>query len=296
VSRLLLVLLLVAAVLVATIWGGQAGVGPLVINRESEYRIILRFGSPVAVLSEPSWHLRVPLLDDVLVFDSRLQYLDARPVEMLIARGDKLIVDYYVIWKIGDPLAFLRSFPLGMQKAEDRIQSRVNALVGARVGGLSVAQILQRVDMLNSLAEEAGAELADQGVEIFDVRLNRTELPRKAEPAAYAQMREQRRAIAREQRVRGEREARTIRAEAEREARTITAKARSQSEVLRGEGDAQAARIYADAYNRDPEFYAFVRSLEAYRKSLGTHTTMVLPPEHEFFRFLEPRAATQPER
>ncbi|MCZ6782505.1 MAG: protease modulator HflC [Proteobacteria bacterium] len=293
-GRVLFPALILAAVLVATVWAGNLGLGPLVINRESEFRIVQRFGNPVSVMTEPSWGLRVPLLDSVRVFDSRLQYLDAQAVEMLISRGEKLIVDYYVVWRIGDPLLFLQSFPGGMEKAKDRIQSRVNAQVGAKIGGLSLAQILQRAEILDTLAAEAEASLRDQGIEVVDVRLNRTELPRKAEPAAYEQMREQRRAIARAERVEGEREARTIRAAAEREARTTVAAARSRSEILRGEGDARSASIYAAAYNRDPEFYAFVRSLEAYRKSLGERTTMVLPPDHEFFRFLEPGIVAAP--
>ncbi len=282
-GRVLFPALILAAVLVATVWAGNLGLGPLVINRESEFRIVQRFGNPVSVMTEPSWGLRVPLLDSVRVFDSRLQYLDAQAVEMLISRGEKLIVDYYVVWRIGDPLLFLQSFPGGMGKAKDRIQSRVNAQVGAKIGGLSLAQILQRAEILDTLAAEAEASLRDQGIEVVDVRLNRTELPRKAEPAAYEQMREQRRAIARAERVEGE-----------REARTTVAAARSRSEILRGEGDARSARIYAAAYNRDPEFYAFVRSLEAYRKSLGERTTMVLPPDHEFFRFLEPGIVAAP--
>jgi membrane protease subunit HflC len=288
-SRILFAGLLIAAVLVATIWAGNLGMGPLVINREAEYRVVLRFGKPVGVMREPSWRLRVPMLDSVRIFDARLQYLDAQPVEKMISGGDRLIVDYYVVWRIGDPLEFMKSFPLGMEKAEHRIQSIVHARVGDAIGGLTLSQLLERAEILDHLAEESNAELAEKGVQVVDVRLNRTELPRKAEPAAYEQMREQRRAISRAERARGEREARTIRAEADRDARTTRAKAQADSEILRGEGDAESARIYAEAYNRDPEFYAFVRSLEAYRKSLGDRTTVVLPPDHEFFRFLNPQ-------
>jgi membrane protease subunit HflC len=143
--------------------------------------------------------------------------------------------------------------------------------------------------VIASLDDASEAALGETGIDVVDVRLNRIELPRAAEPAAYEQMREQRRAISRELRVVGERRAREIRANAEREAELTLAQARSKAEITRGEGDAESARIYADAYNADPEFYSFVRSLEVYRATLKGSTTMVLPPDHEFFRYLDPR-------
>ncbi len=140
------------------------------------------------------------------------------------------------------------------------------------------------------LGQQVTEELSATGVEVVDVRLNRTELPRNAEPAAYAQMREQRKAISRQHRAVGEREARKIRAKAEGDARRVRAAARSAAEATRGEGDAGSARIYAEAYGKDAEFYAFWRSLQAYRTTIGERTTMVTSPDHEFFRFLQPEA------
>lgn len=290
--RLLFGLLVFVAVFVGLLWAAQYDAGPIIITREYEQKLVLRFGDPVKILDEPGLSWRIPLLDQVLVYDRRLQYLDAQPVEMLIARGDKLIVNYYAVWRIADPLRFRENFPQvpprDMQKADDRIQAKVRSLVGDKIGGLTLDQLLARSELLETLAAESSAELVGQGVEVIDVRLNRTELPRNAEPAAYDQMREQRRARARQFRVEGEREARRIRAEAERHARTTVAEARRDAEILRGEGDAESARIYAEAYGRDPEFYSFQRSLEAYRKAIGAGTTLVLPPDHEFFQFLEP--------
>ena len=280
--------LVLIALIVAALWAGDLGFGPVVITREDQHKLILRLGDPVAILDEPGISLRIPLLDVVEVYDKRLQYLNARPVQMLIARGEKLIVDFFVVWRIYDPLAFRQNFGHDMRGAEDRIQERVNALVGAKIGGLELSQLLQRSEVLTQLDEESSEALASTGVEVVDVRLNRTEIPPNAEPAAFAQMREQRRALAREYRVGGERQAREIRAGAERFSRTQIAEAQAEADETRGEGDAQSARIYADAFNRNPEFYAFVRSLEAYRKTIGDGTTMVLPPDHEFFRYLQP--------
>lgn len=290
----LFALLLIAAGAVALIWAANFGLGPVVITREDQHKLVLRFGNPIKNLAEPGLSVRVPLLDEVRVYDRRLQYLNAEPVEMLIARSEKLIIDYYSVWKITDALAFLRNYPLGIPQAEERIQETVNSLVGAKIGSLELAELLERADSVSSFDEESTADLRGTGVEIVDVSLNRIELPRAAEPAAYRQMREQRIALAREHRAVGQRRAREVRANAERKARLVIAEARARAEETRGEGDAMSARIYAEAYGQDPEFYAFVRTLEAYRAGLNENTTMVLSPDHELFRFLSPDVVGSP--
>ena len=155
------------------------------------------------------------------------------------------------------------------------------------MGVLSRAELLARAEVLDDLSDRATTELAGNGVRVLDVQINRTELPLQTENATFEQMREQRRSISREKRAIGEREAREIRAKANRKARELLAVARAKAEVMRGEGDAAAARIYAKAYSKDPDFYAFVRSLEAYRKTLIENTTLVVSPDHEFFKFLD---------
>ena len=287
--RLLLPVLIVVSILVGLVWAAEYGRGPLVITKEHEFKVIVGLGGPKAVLTEPGWDptaWRIPLIDVVHVFDSRLQYLNARPVQVVIANNENLIIDYYAVWHITDPLAFLKGFPLGISSAESRIQEIVNSLVGSKIGRLSLAQLLERVEVLDALGAEASERLSADGVEVVDVRLNRTELPPSAVPAAFAQMREQRNALSREHRAQGERQAREIRAEAEKLAATTLARARADSERTRGEGDAESTRIYAEAYGQDPEFYSFVRSLQAYEKTIGEGTTLVVSPDHEFFRYL----------
>lgn len=286
--RILFALLVVAAICVGFLWSGSFGIGPVIVAREDQTLIVLRFGEVVKVLDEPGLSWRLPLLDEVLTYDARLQYLNAAPVEKLAMGGEKLIIDFFAVWKLADAHAFRRSYPQGFPQAQRRIQETLNSLVGATIGGLTRAQLLARSEVISTLDEEADIGLTSKGVDIIDVRLNRVELPRAAEPAAYKQMREQRKATSREIRAVGERRAREIRANADRDARLTVAEARARSEIARGEGDAEATRIYAEAYNQDPEFYAFVRSLEAYRATLKEHTTLVLPPNHEFFRFLDP--------
>jgi len=286
--RFFFILVVLAALAVGMVWAAQLDRGPLVINREDQYRIVLRLGKPIKVMAEAGWTGRIPVVDEVQVLDRRLQYLNAAATEVEIGENQRLIVDYYVIWQISAPLEFRRSFPGGLPEASDRIQQRVGSLVGASIGNLTMQELLSRAEVLEALDVRASEELASNGVRVVDVRINRTELPLKAEASTFEQMREQRRAISREKRAIGQRSARELRARAERDALEIVASARSRAEVLRGEGDAEAARIYAQAYGKDPEFYGFVRSLDAYRKTLGERTTLVVPPDHEFFRFLDP--------
>ena len=294
-TRLLFAVLVLGAAVVALLWASQIDRGPLVINRADEYRVVLRAGRPIAELREAGiagmWGPRIPFLDEVLVFDRKIQYLSAPATEVEIGANDRVIIDYFVLWQIDSPLAFRRSFPGNVPAAEEKIQSTVGSLVKSTVGTLSMRELLARAEGLETLAARTTEELVDDGVRVIDVRINRTELPLASQESTFEQMREQRRAIAREKRAVGEREAREIRARAEHEAREILAEANAAAQVVRGEGEAEAARIYAAAFGKDAEFYAFTRSLEAYRRALGRKTTVVLSPDHEFFRYLDPRRA-----
>jgi membrane protease subunit HflC len=294
--RIFMLLILFLAALVGSIWAAQYDEGFIVINREYQYRIILRVGKPIAEMKEAGLYrgIRIPFVDEVQVFDKRLQYLNAAATEIEINNNERLIVDYYVVWQISSPLEFRRSFPGGIESASDLIQQRAGSLVGDAIGNLSMTQLLDRAEALENLSLEATGQLMSEGVRVVDIRINRTELPLKAENATFEQMREQRRAISREKRAVGERQAREYRARADREARELLAQAHADAEVLRGEGDAESARIYAKAYSKDADFYAFVRSLEAYRKTLGDKTTLVVPPDHEFFRYLDFELGQQP--
>jgi len=289
-GRILIPVLLILAIFVGLTWAAEYGYPPLVITKENQYKVVVGVFGPRAVLTKPGWDplvWNIPFFDDVHVFDRRVQYLNAKPVQVLIANNEKLIVDYYVLWKITEPLKFLQNFPKGITAAESRIQEVVKSLVGSRIGGLQLSQLLQRAEILTRLDSDSNERLADTGVEVVEVRLNRTELPPNAVPAAYAQMREQRRALARELRAQGERQAREIRANADREAVSTLAKARSDASRVRGEGDAGSTRIFGEAHSKDPDFYAFIRSLEAYRKTMGPGMTLVVSPDHEFYRYLD---------
>jgi len=286
--RLLFFLLVVAAALAALVKAGEYGIGPVVVTREDEQKLILLLGDPRERATEPGLALRLPFLEEVRTLDRRWLHLNSKPRLVQTIDRERIVVDNYVIWRIADPLQFYKSFPTGIEKAELQIDREVGGNLREVVGQHSIPQVLteKRDEMMSEVTEKSAEALKRFGIEVRDVRINRTELPAGAEENVYARMRAERERLARKHRAEGEEQARTIRADADRRARVIVAEAREKAERLRGAGDAESARIYAAAYSRDPGFYEFVRSLEAYRKALGEGTTLVLPPDHEFFHTL----------
>jgi membrane protease subunit HflC len=288
VRRLLFLGLVALAVFAALVWAGNVGLGPLVITREGEQKIVLRLGDPVAVVTEPGVSGRIPLLDDVITYEKRRLYLNGEPLHVQTRDQEPLDVDNYVIWRIADPLLFRRSFPLGRQAAEEQVDQVVRSDLRDVIGRYTLQEVVtgKRVEIIQEITEKSGATLGAFGIQIDDVRLNRTELPAATEKNVYARMRTERERLARKARAEGEGEGRRLRADADRDALVIVAEAKRDADVLRGAGDAEAARIYAEAYGKDADFYRFVRSLEAYRKTIDARTTLVVPPQSEFFRIL----------
>ncbi|HVP30485.1 MAG TPA: protease modulator HflC [Myxococcota bacterium] len=286
--RLLFLGLVALAVFAALVWAGNVGLGPLVITREGEQKIVLRLGDPVAVVTEPGVSGRIPLLDDVITYEKRRLYLNGEPLHVQTRDQEPLDVDNYVIWRIADPLLFRRSFPLGRQAAEEQVDQVVRSDLRDVIGRYTLQEVVtgKRVEIIQEITEKSGATLGAFGIQIDDVRLNRTELPAATEKNVYARMRTERERLARKARAEGEGEGRRLRADADRDALVIVAEAKRDADVLRGAGDAEAARIYAEAYGKDADFYRFVRSLEAYRKTIDARTTLVVPPQSEFFRIL----------
>ena len=264
------------------------GRGPIVIVNEGEHRFAVFAGFSKA-FSEPGialWYLPAELHP----FDARWQLLrsGATTEEVPTADQERIVIDHYAVWRITDPERFYQAFRVDQTEAERQINQSVRDHARSVVGQHTLTQVLkdEREAIMGQITQLSAESVQRFGVEVLDVRINRTELPPAAESNVYARMRSERERLARKHRAEGEEEARTMRAEADREAQVIVAEARRQSEVMRGEGDAEAAAIYAESYGADPEFYEFVRSLEAYRKTIGEGTTMVLSPDHPFFRAL----------
>jgi len=296
VRRLPLVVLVLLAVFAALVWFADKGYGPLVVTQVDEQKLILVFGRPVSVLTEPGLSLRVPLISEVKTFDKRLLYFNAEPLPIQTRDEERIVVDNYVVWRIVDPLQYFQSFPTGRGPAESQIDRVVRARVRQVIGQRTLAEVLTtaRVEIMKEITESTNASLKQIGIVIEDVRINRTELPAGTEENVYARMRAERQRLSRQLRAEGEEAGRRIRAEAEREALVLVAEAKRDADVLRGEGDAQAASIYAEAYSGDAAFYEFVRSLDAYRKVIPHGTTLVMPPSNDFFRLLESRTPRQP--
>ncbi len=287
-TRLLTIILILAALAVGLIAAGRQGIGPVLVTREDQQRLLLLLGNPRDEHTGPGLSLRLPVLEEMRSYDSRWLHLASEPKEIQTTDRERIVVDNYVIWRIADPLQFYKSFPTGIAEAKTQIGQQVRAKVREVIGQHTLVEVLKdkRAEIMEEIGQKSGEALARFGIEINDVRINRTELPRGAEENVYARMRAERERQARKNRAEGEEQARRIRAEADRGARVIVAEARGQAEIERGKGDAEAVRIYAEAYSTDAEFYAFLRGLEAYRKTIGEGTTMVLPPDHEFFRLL----------
>ena len=295
-SRLILFLAILTVAAAALVELGERDVPPVVITHEDEQKVILLFGKPRAVVpwgeekvTKPGITLAIPFLEQINTYSSQLLYLDAAPSEILTKDGERIAVDNYVIWQIVDAIQYLSSFPSGDQEAEAQIGRIVRADVREAIGRNTLQEVLdqERTAIIQAITERSREKLADDGIHVVDVRINRTELPALAQGNVYERMKTDRERLARKSRAEGAEEARRIRAEAEREARVIVANARKQAEITRGEGEATAARVYAEAYEGDAEFYEFTRSLEAYRKTLGEGTTMVLSPDAEFFQHLQ---------
>lgn len=287
-KRLLLLLAALLALGVGLVAAGNVGLGPVVITREDEQKIIL-FLSQARRVTQPGVSLRWPLLETAETYDRRWLYLNTDPDAIQTRDGEQLRIDNYAIWRIEDAMVFQRAFPRGMLDAAERLDRAVRDDVREVIGRHTLAEVLdrERAQIMQEITARTRSKVKVFGIGIADVRINQTELPEGTEDSVYARMRTERERLARKSRAEGEERARRIRADADREATVIVAEARRDAEIARGAGDAEATRIYGEAYAADPEFYAFQRTLEAYRKTIGAKTTLVLSPDSEFFRFLE---------
>lgn len=289
-KKLVIFLALTLLLAVASIAAGQLDIGPVVITREDQQKMILFFGD-VRIVTEPGVSLRIPFIETVETYERRWIYLSTEALPIQTKDGEELVVDNYVVWRIGDAVKFKEAFPgpSGMTDAASRIDRVVRDDVREVIGRHTLTEVLndQRVPIMTDIAANTRESLSEWGISVADVRINRTELPGGTEGSVYERMKTERERLAKKNRAEGNENARRIRAEAERDARIIVANARRDAEIMMGEGDAEATRIYAEAYGSDPDFYEFTRSLEAYRKTIGSDTTLVMSPESEFFQFLE---------
>ncbi len=250
--------------------------------------IVVQLGEPVRTVREPGLYSKLPFVQEVLYFDRRMLEYDASPKEILTRDKQQLMVDNYARWRIIDPLQFYRTVrnEAGAQsRLDDILYSNVRETLGRHTLREIVSE--KRAALLEQVTVRSNQNARAYGIEVNDVRVKRADLPEKNELNVFNRMRTERERLAKKFRAEGEEEARKITSEADKDVRILMADARQRAEIVRGEGDAQAVGIFADAYGRDPGFYEFVRTLDAYRRTLGDGTTLILSPGSEFFRLLK---------
>lgn len=255
-----------------------------------EVALKLRLGEIVDSDYEPGLHWMFPVVDNVETFDARIQTMDSRPERFLTAEKKDVIVDYFAKWRISNVAQYFRSTGGDEEKTSRLLQERINTSLRDEFGKRTVQEVIsgERTEIMALLTKDADAKAAELGVEILDVRVKQIDLPPEVSDSVYQRMRAERERVARDLRAKGAEAAEKVRANADRERVVIIADAYRQAEQLRGEGDAKAAEIYANAYNQDGEFYAFYRSLNAYKRSFsGSGDVMVLEPDSDFFRYLK---------
>ncbi len=258
--------------------------------------LVFQLGEIVSVKKEPGLYFKIPLLQNVRYFDTRILTLDASTPERFITSEKKnVLVDYFVKWRIIDVQRFYVSFNGDEARAMNRLAQTVNDGMRAEFGKRTVHDVVsgERDTIMEVLRKNADADARRFGVQVTDVRIKRVDLPTEVSEAVYRRMEAERKRVANELRSTGAAEAEKIRADADRQREVIIAEAYREAQRIKGEGDARAAAIYAEAFGRNPEFYAFYRSMEAYRSSFRSkNDVLVLQPNSEFFRYLRsPRPA-----
>lgn len=258
------------------------------IVRETDQAMVLALGKVDRVIAAPGLHFKMPFFQQVVYFDKRILETDSPAEEVQAGDKKRVVVDSFTRWRITDAKKFFENLRTE-SAARNRITSIVNSSLKDVLGGEDLAELVsgQRAEVMGEIVSRARQETDSLGIEIVDVRIKRADLPAENSQAVYRRMQAERDKEAKEIRAKGEEEAQKIRANAEKERTIVLAEANRDSQKIRGEGDAESIRIFANATRQDPNFYSFVRSLEAYRNSLkGDETMMVLDPTLEFFKHL----------
>ena len=257
---------------------------------QRERAIVFQLGKLNEVITEPGLHFKWPFIQNVRYFDARILTLDTPDAERYITSEKKnLLVDTFVKWKINDARQFYLSV-VDEGQAQTRISQTVNATLREEFGKHTVHEVVSedRNEIMNTVRERANQDAKKIGVEIIDVRLKRVDLPQEVSESVYKRMDAERKSVANQLRSEGSSEAERIRAEADKEREVIIANAYKEAQRIKGEGDAKAAAAYAQAFGQNSEFYAFYRSLEAYRSSFKNRSdVLVLEPNSDFFKYLK---------
>jgi membrane protease subunit HflC len=262
----------------------------LFVVNETERAVVLKFGEIVRGDVKPGLHFKLPIVNEVKIFDARILTMDSRPQRYLTLEKKAVVVDSYVKWKIDSVVKFYQATSGDEIIANRILSSRVDTGLRNKFGERTMHEVVsgQRDQLMTGLRDELnGVAQNELGISIVDIRVKRIDLPPDVSESVYARMRTEREREAREHRSKGLELAEGIRADADRQQVVLEAEAQRDAEMIRGDGDAKAAAIYSNVYTQDPEFYEFYRSLQAYRESFnGSSDLFVLDPDSEFFKYL----------
>ena len=254
---------------------------------QREQALVLQFGDPIRIIQEPGLNFKLPFIQQVVRFDKRLLDYDNAPEEVIASDQKRLVVDAFARYHIVDPLKFYQT--VGTEAAlRPRLGSVINSTLRQVLGTEPLQEVVseKRGDLMMRIRDLVRVEASAFGIRVEDVRIKRADLPVANSEAIYRRMQTERQQEAAELRAKGAEEAQKIRAEANRQKVVIVAHAERDSQILRGDGEGEMNRIFADAFGRDPEFFSFYRSMQAYQEALsGDDTTMVLSPDSDFFRY-----------
>ena len=261
----------------------------LFIVRQTQQTLILQFGDPIRIIQKPGLNIKIPLIQSAIYYDVRILEFDAEVEEVILSDQKRLLVDAFIRYKIVDPLKFYQAVG-----NENGFKARVTGLLSGSLrrvmGGdpLEVVLSQDRTSLMEKIQEGINLEAVNFGVSIVDVRIKRADLPKANSEAIFGRMRAEREKEARQFRAEGAEESQKIKAKAERNKVIIVAEAKKKSQIIKGLGDEEAVRIYANAFNKDKEFFAFYRSMEAYKQAFlegEDDPTLILSPDSDFFKY-----------
>jgi membrane protease subunit HflC len=260
------------------------------IVHEKQVAIKFKLGEITQTYNEPGLYFQIPIINNIIKFDSRILTMDTPTERFLTSEKKNVIVDSFVKWRISDAKTFYTSTQGDERTAIARMASIVNDELKGQIAAKTIQEVIsgERASIMQVVTDTAGLKIRDLGIELIDVRVKKADLPENVTVNVYQRMATERQTVAKSFRSRGEEQAKQIRANANRQREETLAEAYRISEEVRGEGDATAAKIYADSYNQDKDFYSFYRSLNAYETSFGGgQDIMVLSPDSDFFKFFK---------
>ena len=269
---------------------GAVALSSVYIVDERKQVLVLQFGQVKQEISKPGLGFKIPFIQEVVTYEDRILGLPTQPIEVTPSDDRRLVVDAFARWRITNLVEFREAVGAGGEaQARQRLDRIITAAIREVLGTVPSTSVLSedRQSLMNQIRDLARREAAGLGVEVIDVRLTRTDLPEQNLEATFARMRAEREREAADEIGRGNEAAQRVRAAADRSVVEVTSEAKKKAEVIRGEADAERNRIYAEAFGKDPEFFAFTRSLTAYERALqGGNTSVVITPDSSFFDYL----------